>query len=129
MSGFCGTRGDVRAFSACPETNLWEDANMTMKYLLMVIALMSFGTASVKAGTQCPDGSYVAGDRCVLTANGAYASNGGPVGLAPSSAFPVGRFPPSNVLAPQPHASLCPNGQYVVGTCHLNPDGTYSGGK
>jgi hypothetical protein len=77
------------------------------------------------AGTQCPDGSYVSGDRCVLAPNGTYVSRGGPVGLAPNSTFPIGRIIPSTG---RQGATLCPNGQYVIGACHLQPDGSYIGG-
>lgn len=81
------------------------------------------------AGTQCPDGSYVPGDQCVLMPNGTYASRGGPVGLAPSSAFPIGRITPSTgAVNAQQGATLCPNGQYVIGVCHLQPNGSYIGG-
>lgn len=85
-------------------------------------------SAPVFAGTQCPDGSYIPGDRCVLTANGTYISRGGPVGLAPNYKFPIGKIVPYGGAANPNSATLCPNGQYVMGACHLNPDGTYSGG-
>jgi hypothetical protein len=82
------------------------------------------------AGTQCPDGSYIPGDQCVLMPNGTYASRGGPVGLAPNSALSLGRVTPSTGAAvTQQGATLCPNGQYVIGTCHLQPDGSYIGGN
>jgi len=95
-------------------------------------ALLSVAIASpVLAGTQCPDGSYIPGDKCVLLPNGSYASRGGPVGLAPNSTFPIGRIgssqPGATVERPS-DATLCPNGQYVIGVCHLQPDGTYIGG-
>jgi hypothetical protein len=102
---------------------------MTARHLVMIVFSGLFWACSAEAGTQCPDGSYVSGDRCMLMPNGTYASSGGSVGLAPNSAFPIGRIPPSNALAPQPRTTLCPNGQYVIGTCHLNPDGSYSGGN
>jgi len=83
------------------------------------------------AGTQCPDGSYVSGDRCVLAPNGTYVSRGGPVGLAPNSTFPIGRIAPSTgaAVGARQGATLCPNGQYVIGVCHLQPDGSYIGGN
>jgi len=103
---------------------------MLLRLCATSLALL-FWAIPVNAGTQCPDGSYVSGDRCVLGPNGTYVSRGGPVGLAPNSTFPIGRITPNTgtAVGVQRGATLCPNGQYVIGICHLQPDGSYVGGN
>jgi hypothetical protein len=103
----------------------------------------SAGLAGVAAAeTLCPDGSYVAGQRCTLAPDGTYvggrpqlAPNGRYVGgkprLAPNNTYigQGGEAPGPGVSAlPGPHTLLCPDGSYAYGRrCKLTPGGRYVG--
>ncbi len=98
--------------------------------ILVAILASNFQTIEAKAGTLCPDGTYVAADSCTLTPDGRYVG-GDNYTLCPDGRYVGGdscTLTPDGDYVGGEGSTLCPDGTYVGGDeCYLSPDGDYVG--
>jgi hypothetical protein len=101
-------------------------------YLFACIGSLALFTGGAAQAAMCPDGSYVAGNTCQLAPNGSYVSGGGLPQLAPNGSYVGGggmpRLAPNGTyVGGSGSLTMCPDGSYVAGSCHLQPNGRYTG--
>ena len=96
---------------------------------LVATAACIFFSATANAAL-CPDGTYVAGNKCTLAPDGTYVG-GNKATLAPDGSYVGGSrstLTPDGSYVGGSKSTLCPDGSYVSGTqCKLQPNGSYTG--
>ena len=102
----------------------------SMKIIGLPLAALLVALPSVAFAALCPDGTYVAGDRCTLAPDGSYVG-GERARLCPDGSYVSGgecRLTPGGSYVGGNRSTLCPDGTYVAGrSCRLQPDGSYTG--
>jgi hypothetical protein len=91
------------------------------RFVVAIAAGLALIGSPGHADTTCPDGTYVKGNFCQLAPDGRYVSagDGTKTDTSPRLA-PNGKY-----VGGQGSITLCPDGSYTAGSCHLMPDGTY----
>ncbi len=95
--------------------------------LFMMALLFTFQPAEAK---MCPDGSFVAGNKCTMAPDGSFV--GGKARMAPDGSF-IGdghlrqERRNSENSSRRDRMSLCPDGSHVMGRCKMQPDGSFTG--
>ncbi len=102
----------------------------SMKIIGLPLAALLVALPSLAFAALCPDGTYVAGDRCTLAPDGSYVG-GERARLCPDGSYVSGgqcRLTPGGSYVGGNRSTLCPDGTYVAGrSCRLQPDGSYTG--
>jgi len=109
----------------------------------IIVALAHLLLSQSATAALCPDGTFVAGNRCRLAPNGKFISGDSPMRMAPDGSYTSGAprlTPKGNYIGeparpkadpgrrPRPPVQrLCPDGTHAYGSCRLQPNGKYVG--
>ncbi len=87
-------------------------------------------TVTTGGSSICPDGTYVAGNKCTIAPDGSYVG-GSTATIAPDGSYVGGStatIAPDGSYVGGSRSTICPDGSYVGGTsCQIQPDGSYTG--
>jgi hypothetical protein len=97
--------------------------------LVLSVLLVAALATNAAASTLCPDGTWVAGDRCTLAPDGSYvgggraviAPDGNWVGAEPGSGAQI--TPDGSFVSDRARPQICPDGSWVAGRCKLTLGG------
>ncbi len=109
--------------------------HLSIPAFFMMVLFFTFQPAEAK---MCPDGSFVAGNKCTMAPDGSYVG-GNRARLAPDGSY-IGdghlrqerrnsgnRSGSYSMGSNRDRMSLCPDGSYVMGRCKMQLDGSYTG--